>query len=172
MYLAGILALQLLTGDKFIKLFKGMDRKRQKDPVAWSAWHASSEPIAPVHSIIADLPSDLSALIHGLTQKQVGLRFASATEALGTICSQAAPSTSNGLTEEDRSAQGEKANTEGLTVTYNSPNLFVPQSALQPKKKQTSWQEWVQAAIRRYPVMRNPKAIVGAGTLAAKVSFC
>jgi len=166
LYCVGIVALQLLAGDKFLKLFKGMDRKRQADPMAWSAWHASSEPIGSVQALVADVPSDILALVEGLTQKQVGLRFASASEAIGTISPQAFQSSTQGGSCHDQNVDAESSSDDDATVIYNSPNLYSPRAALAAKKKAMTWQGVLQDARERFPVLRSRKLMLsGAGML-------
>jgi len=165
LYCVGLVALQLLTGDKFIKLFKGMDRKRQLDPVAWSAWHASSEPIGPVQTIVSDIPADLVALVEGLTQKQVGPRFATAAEAIGAISPQhliAASESDSGAAQS--SFHGESRGDEAA-VTYNSPNFYSPKSALPSREESTTWQSLLREANERVSRIGMTKVIAAVGAV-------
>ncbi len=160
LYSVGILALQLIAGEKFIKLFKGMDRKRQNDPIAWSAWHASSEPVASIQTIVPNVPSDLATLIEGLVQKQAGLRFATASEALGTICPMSFSPTSGGTNGLQRmSGIGEQASFDSATVIYNSPNLYSPIVAGQGEKKSASWQGLCTYVTKQLKLLNNKKTI-------------
>lgn len=163
LYGLGIVALQLLAGEKFIKFFKGMNRKRQSDPFAWSAWHASSEAVAAVASLLPDVPADLATLVEGLTQKQVGLRFATAAEAIGVISpSSFADSTGIGLA--DAGLPAEKHSEEGDAVTYNSPNLFMPRKA-SIEKRPADWRAIVNEFMGQFPILRNRKLVFTAATL-------
>ncbi|MDZ4852541.1 MAG: PEGA domain-containing protein [Pirellulaceae bacterium] len=172
LYCVGIVALQLLTGDKFLKLFKGMDRKRQLDPMAWSAWHASSEPIGSVQALVADIPSDILVLVEGLTQKQVGLRFASAAEAIGAISPQVFQSSMQGSGCLDRNASAESMSKDEATVIYNSPNIYSPKRALTAKKKVMTWQSLLREAIVRFPVLRNRKLMLSGVGMFVGLLFC
>jgi len=171
LYCVGIVALQLLAGDKFLKLFKGMDRKRALDPMAWSAWHASSEPIGSVQALVADIPSDLLALVEGLTQKQVGLRFASAAEAIGTISPQSFRTSSIGNDAHCPNEATDSLSEEGATVTYNSPNLYSPRSAIATKKKAMNWQELLSETTRRYPALLSRKVMLPTAAMLMGVCF-
>ncbi len=163
LYCVGIVALQLLAGDKFLKLFKGMDRKRQADPMAWSAWHASSEPIGTIQAVVADLPSDLLSLVEGLTQKQVGLRFSTAAEAIGAISPQWGETKSSLNPNDENDRDPSQLCDDGPTVTYNSPNLYSPKVLDSQKRRSFSWKDLVQEATLRFPVLRNRKALLSVG---------
>lgn len=155
LYCLGIVALQLLAGEKFLKLFKGMDRKRQSDPMAWSAWHASSEPIGSLEALVPDVPKDLLSLVHGLTQKQVGLRFSTASEAIGAISPKwGGPAH---LAEcEDEHGEAAAINSEGgSTVTYNSPNFYSPKFSQSAKSGSDTWHTVLEQAFVRFPIIRN-----------------
>lgn len=165
LYCVGLVALQLLTGDKFIKLFKGMDRKRQLDPVAWSAWHASSDPIGSVQAIVSDIPADLVALIEGLTQKQVGLRFATAAEAIGAISPQhSAVSSETGSGLSQSAVNGESGGDEAA-VTYNSPNLYSPMSSVPSREQAVTWQSLLREASGRVSRIGMTKVLAAAGAV-------
>lgn len=166
LYCVGIVALQLLAGDKFIKLFKGMDRKRQQDPVAWSAWHASSEAIGPIESVLSDLPADLIALLEGLTQKQVGLRFATAAEALGAITPTLSTNSNAHKTPTDSGISTPKPENEiasDVPVTYNSPSLFSPRPAATVNKPVFQWRNWLQNARNRFAKLYQRQLLLAAG---------
>lgn len=81
LYCLGLTALELLTGDKFSKVFKGV--QDGKDDLAWMRWHSSaSEQLPPLQDIVPDIPEDLAATLTGLLQKHVEDRYQSAEEAL------------------------------------------------------------------------------------------
>lgn len=167
LYCIGIVALQMAAGDKFLKLFKGMERKRQQDPMAWSAWHASAEPIGNLRSIVEELPADIEAAIVGLTQKQVESRLATASDALAALT----PSMTNGqpvsqpLTDsEDQSLTGGSSD----SVIYRGPDLFRPTaSRVEPAQPVWSAMLSAQASWRKRLPSKRHLALVGTGLSSA-----
>ena len=151
LYCVGIVALQLLTGPKFIKMFKGMERKRNQDPIAWSAWHASAEPIPSVATMVPKLPSDLVQLIDGLVQKQAGLRFCSASEALGVLSTTKGQDSSENNPSINASALIEPSSQNTLNATYTSPDIYSPTSTRISNAKGPGWKQ----VLNRY-LSNNP----------------
>ncbi len=147
LYCLGIMAVQLAAGSKFIKLFKGMDRKRQNDHLAWSMWHASNEALPPIESVCPALADDLARLINGLVRKQVGLRFASASEALQTL----------EVVRTPREARHDQAEvvlpaTPGDTasnVVYNSPDFYSPAVTPKPASTKANWLALLQMRTKK-----------------------
>ncbi len=164
LYSLGIVALQLAAGDKFLKLFKGMERKRQQDPMAWSAWHASAEPVGNIREIVEDIPSDILAAIEGLTQKHVELRFATASEAISVLTSSVAHS----QTSDPALAVGEDRSFAQISpcdpIVYQGPDIYRPAISL-AEENQPGWKSILAAHANwktRLPSKRQ-FAIVGTG---------
>lgn len=167
LYCLGIVGLQLAAGDKFLKLFKGMERKRQQDPMAWSAWHASAEPVGNIREIIEDIPSDLLAAIEGLTQKQVELRFTTASEAISVLTPSVAHSQNMNPTlavGEDRSLDQSLDQSSSDPIVYQGPDIYRPATSL-AEENQPGWKSILAAGATwrtRLP-SKKQTAIVGLG---------
>jgi serine/threonine protein kinase len=171
LYCVGLLALQLLAGDKFMKLFKGLDRKRQSDPMAWSAWHASSEPVGELSEILKEIPDDLLQLVRGLTQKQVGLRITTALEALDVITpTRSGSSVTDTLSSFDTLVK--EAGMPSSAVAYNSPTIFSPIHVSQPTRETWNW-TYLKSKLPNAEWLKTNKKLIYpvAATLFACVFF-
>ncbi|MBS0265859.1 MAG: hypothetical protein JSS02_28265 [Planctomycetes bacterium] len=81
LYALGLTALELLTGPRFLRLFKGIQGK--SDPAdAWARWHGSpTERLPSVATLVRSIPDELSRVIDRLLEKKVSDRYPSAYEA-------------------------------------------------------------------------------------------
>lgn len=143
LYCLGIVILQLLAANKFASLFSGLDKKRVNDALAWSAWHASSAAVGSIRSVREDIPKDIEALVERLTEKQVGRRFSSPTEALEFMNQNA---NNQGQVIQDSASdysfsetQTAKEASDSASVAYNSPDLYQPQSITRMSNQKSGW---------------------------------
>ncbi len=110
LYCVGLLALEMLAGDRFARAFQGIRGDATDDDTAWSQWHASSQ-AAPQASLFAKgCPDELAGVIARLVSKQPSLRYATARQALqdlpNDITGQATtvPTSKAAVTEKKREA--------------------------------------------------------------------
>lgn len=82
LYCVGLLALEMLAGDRFARAFQGIRSDAPEEDLAWSQWHGSSL-LAPSAMLFAKgCPDDLANVIARLLAKQPSLRYANVRQAL------------------------------------------------------------------------------------------
>src|SRR5262249_5847470 len=83
LYALGITALELLLGQRFSQLFRGVGPRSVNPIDSWIRWHRDPNRALPgAAELVDDLPEDLARVLDGLTTKVVARRFESASSAL------------------------------------------------------------------------------------------
>lgn len=85
LYALGLTALELLTGARFLRLFKGV-QGRADAADSWARWHCSpSERLPSVATLARGISDELARVLDRMLEKQVADRYPSAQEALNDL---------------------------------------------------------------------------------------
>lgn len=127
LYALGLTALELLTGPRFVRLFKGIQGRGETSD-SWARWHCSpSERLPAVSTLGRGIPDELARVLDKLLEKNVADRYPSAQEALQDLLASRALSVLKPLEPAGESVAGVPASrTSGST----SVALSVPPSLL------------------------------------------
>ena len=94
LYSLGFVMLELLIGQRFNSLFRGISEDPQDIDRAWVRWHSTRAESAPrVADQVAGVPRDLALVIDRLVCKDIVQRYCSAGDALKDLTSAAPPAT-------------------------------------------------------------------------------
>jgi serine/threonine protein kinase len=85
LYALGLTALELLTGPRFVRLFKGIQGKTETGD-SWARWHCSpTERLPSVATLARGIPDELARVLDRMLEKRVADRYPSAQEALADL---------------------------------------------------------------------------------------
>ena len=133
LYCLGFAMLELLTGPKIDRLFKGVKSGDDDTALCWMRWHNSpSETLPPVKELVPSMPDDLARVIDRLVQKPVDARYASAQQALDDLDGGpfvAVPSQANSAPAAQRNAAAAPPKSgPGAVCIGTPPDLHRPMS--------------------------------------------
>ena len=81
-YVAAIVFLEALAGDKFETLFQGYVSGTPDAEMGWVRWHNSPDQLEPISTTVPSIPKPLADILDGMLCKEVRLRHASAERLL------------------------------------------------------------------------------------------
>lgn len=81
-YVAGVILLETLSGERFDTLFQGYVSGTPDAEMGWVRWHNSPDQLEPIHSTVPSIPKPLADLLDGMLCKEVKIRHASAERLL------------------------------------------------------------------------------------------
>ena len=82
LYCVGLMALEMLAGDRFARAFQGIRSDAPEEDMAWSQWHGSTL-VAPSATLFAKgCPEELANVIARMLSKQPSLRYATVRQAM------------------------------------------------------------------------------------------
>jgi len=100
LYCVGLMALEMLAGDRFARAFQGIRSDAPEEDMAWSQWHGSSL-VAPSATLFAKgCPDELANVIARMLSKQPSMRYTTVRQAIQDL--------PNDLTDQTTSATPER----------------------------------------------------------------
>ena len=81
-YVAAIVFLEALAGDKFETLFQGYVSGTPDTEMGWVRWHNSPDPLEPISTTLPSIPKPLADMLDGMLCKEVRLRHSNAERLL------------------------------------------------------------------------------------------
>jgi serine/threonine protein kinase len=123
-YLAGIVILETLAGDKFDSLFKGYISGTPDTEMGWVRWHNSTEQLEPIHTLLPSIPKPLADILDAMVCKPVQTRYANTDRLLNdlNLSRDAILSAAIGQAAESAALDAVAAKTAAASVAPSAPD--------------------------------------------------